>query len=283
MPVLRLEPVRRIAPLLVAFSVACGGTSTALDGDDSTSASSHIREGSVGSSSIDPRRERELDPLRPEPVRPMLTALDRNPDDTEAYARGAIAYADTDVAGMTLVWGQTYRLLDPTGRKTVDVTNAMARVLREKVRVVPPNQVELTFAPGAMPVLPASGNRYFAPFAHLYEHSMNGIGNAAAQGLSTFEGAASVFSVQVQLVCRDGAAVLEEEFYTFLCGVGAGGHRDAYAHWVIGPAFPSDWSTWQTSHDDSYQAFQRYLASHPFRPMTATRPDDLFPVRPPNR
>lgn len=283
MHALRLAPTHSVVALFLALATGCGGTTTTVNPDDSTSASSHVRSGSVGSSSIDPRRQRELDSLRPEPVRPTLDALDRNPDDTEAYARGAIAYADTDVAGMTLVWGQTYRLLDTHGRKTVDVANAMARVLREKVTFTPPNEVELRFAPGAMPVLPASGNRYFAPFAHLYEHSMNGIGNAAAQGLSTYEGASAVFAVQTQLVCRDGAAVLEEEFYTALCGIAAGGHREAYAHWVIGPAFSTEWEAWRAAHENQVEAFQRYLSANPFRPAAATRPDDLHPVRPPAR
>jgi len=283
MTALRTDSVRRIAPIFVAFALGCGGTTTAVNPDDSTSASSHISSGSIGSDTIDPRRERELDPLRPAPVRPTLDALDRNPDDTEAYARGAIAYADTDVAGMTLVWGQTYRVLDPHGRKTVDVANAMSRVLREKVTFTAPSDVVLHFAPGAMPVLPASGHRYFAPFAHLYEHSMNGIGNAAALGLSTYEGQSAVFAVQSQLVCRDGAAVLEEEFYTLLCGLATEGHRDAYAHWVIGPAFSTEWETWKGAHEPAVEAMQRYLAAHPFRPQHATRPDDLHPVRPPNR
>ena len=283
MNTLRLDRLASIAPLFVAWAVGCGGTTTAVNPDDDRSASSHLAAGSVGSREIDPRRQHELDPLRPESVQSTLAALDRNPDDVEAYARGAIAYADTDVAGMTLVWGQTYRLLDSHGRKTVDVTNAMARVLREKVTFTPPNDVELRFAPGAMPVLPAAGNHYYAPFAHLYEHSMNGIGNAAALGLSTFEGASAVFAVQTQLVCDDGAAVLEEEFYVALCGIAQGGHRDAYAHWVIGPAFSTEWETWSRAHSAQVEAFQRYLASHPFRPTTATRPDDLHPVRPPSR
>lgn len=283
MNMLRLGRARSIAPLFLAYALGCGGTSTAVNPDDDRSASSHLAAGSVGSSEIDPRRQHELDALRPDSVTNTLAALDRNPDDVEAYARGAIAYADTDVAGMTLVWGQTYRLLDGHGRKTVEVTGAMARVLREKVTFTPPNDVELRFAPGAMPVLPASGHRYFAPFAHLYEHSMNGIGNAAALGLSTFEGASAVFAVQTQLVCNDGAPVLQEEFYAALCELAAAGHRDAYAHWVIGPAFSTAWETWAAAHAQQVDAFQRYLAAHPFRPMTATRPDDLHPVRPPSR
>jgi hypothetical protein len=172
-----------------------------------------------------------------------------------------------------------YRLLNTHGPKTVDTSEAMERILRERIVATPGNaRVAVNFAPGEMPLIRTRDGRQMAPFVYLYEHSMARVGGLAEGSRAEFEGAAAVFNAQFNVVCRSGEPVLEEEFYAALCGIAAAGHRDTYAHWVIGPAFASEYERWAGSHTAAVNGFQTYLASHPLRPRTPTRADDLFAV-----
>lgn len=263
---------------------ACGGSDTGASGTTasygaSTSGGSAGTNGSGAPRTPDARTLPALDPLRPEPVQSALAAVTRDPQDSEAYARGALAYADTDVPGMALVWGQDYRILDTHGRKTVDVANAMARVIRERFTVSEAGQVDARLAPaGRMPIIDGYDERTYGPFAYVYQYSMDSIPNPNAP-LDQYEGASAVFAGQLQAICRSGRPVLDDPLYDWLCDLAAAGHADTYGHWVIGPAFGPGWEAWRTAHARELDAYESFLQTHPYRPRRATRPDDLHPIR----
>lgn len=267
--------------LSIAALPACGGGGTSESHTTATASASTSGGSNAGSGAPrtpDARTLPALDPLRPEAARPALAAITRLADDTEAYARGALAYADTDVTAMTLVWGQYYRILDTVGRRTVEVANAMARVVREDFSVSANGEVDARLAPGRMPVVEGFDERTYGPFAYVYQYSMHSVPNPNAP-LDQYEGAAGVFSGELSAICRSGNAVLDDPLYEWLCGVAAAGHAVTYGHWVIGPAFGPQWEAWRTAHARELEAYESYVQAHPFRPDHATRPDDLHPIR----
>lgn len=217
--------------------------------------------------------------LRPDSVTAILTGLDRDPEDPAIYARAAIAYADTDFPAMTLVYGQIYRILATHGPRTVDTTNAMARVLREKVVTDSGSTtVRWNIAQGEMPLIPTRGGGQLAPFVYLYEHSMSHTTGLSSTSRSTYEGAAAVFVAELGAVCRGGEPVLPDAFYETLCGMWSAGHSATYAHWVIGPAFAVEFEAYSRAHATEVNNLSTYLAAHPYRPRTPTRADDLYAV-----
>lgn len=274
---------------LVLVAAACGGSS-----DGSTGSSSGAETGTTGSTStstrttgststssarMDGRTRPELAPLRPAAIEPTLVAITRMAHDSEAYARGAIAAADTDVSGMTLFWGQMYRLQDGHGRRTVEVATAMARVIRERFTVSDTGDVEANISPaGEMPMLTGPDGRTFAPFAYLYDHSMSMVPNPPSP-LTEYEGAAGVLIGQVRVICREGEPVLDDPTYHWLCDMAAARHSNAYAHWVIGPAFGPGWEAWRAANAAALDAYESWTHTHRYDPSRATRPDDLHPVR----
>lgn len=271
--------------LVVGLSVsgaACGGGSAATSTTSTTStAAENDSGGSTETANQAPppsgRTAPELATLRPASVDGPLAAVTRLAEDSDAAARGAIAYADTDVAGMTLVWGQAYRILDHHGRRTVDVATAMARVIRERF-TVSATGVDARLAPAGMPIITGPDGRTFAAFGFVYQRWLERM-TAPTAALDTFEGAAAVFEGQATTMCHGTEPVLDDPTFHWICDVAGAGMTATYARWVIGPAFGPAWEAWQTAHASDVDALERFMSTHPFRPRRATRADDLHPIR----
>lgn len=265
---------------LLALATGCGGsTATTTTAPQETTVNAQTGTVAVP----DARRGRTAEsfaPLRPASVADILTRMDRDPEDPDLYSRAAIAYADTPYSGMTLVYAQTYRILSTHGSRTVDTTNAMARIIRDKITVAPNGtDVVMDLAAGEMPTIRNRDGASMAPFVYLYQVLMDRASGLATAQRGTLEGAAAVINQQLVVTCRGDDPLLDEELFHTLCGISAAGHRDTYAHWVVGPAFAAEWEAWQTAHTTGVNQFLSYLAAHPFRPRTPMRADDAYVVR----
>jgi hypothetical protein len=92
--------------------------------------------------------------LRPTGTEQALQGLVNTPADPEAYAKAALAYAATDVPGMTLLWGMGYQAMGG-GPSDAAVAAAFAKVLTERIQATRDAHEHVTFhvrlAPGQMP------------------------------------------------------------------------------------------------------------------------------------
>lgn len=255
---------------LVSLTSACS-TSTSGAATTTTTAST-----TTTTSSRDPRMHAALDRLHPEGALPLLERIERTPADAEAYAQAALFYADTDAPGMTIFWGQTYRLLAPEGPRTEAVVRAMRRVFETRVEVSN-GTAQVRLAPGSMPVIAMDDGRMLAPFAHRYE-IVAGMTFAGAVP-NTFENIALGLAHYPEFASpRDFPFQAETELSTYLAALGTAGHLETFAHFVIGPAFPEPWAAYTQTNGTKLAAFRAHLAANPFTPTVGVRPDDLAPL-----
>lgn len=207
-----------------------------------------------------------LEPLRPPGSGPSLAAL-RADRSASAYADAAIHYADTDAAGMTLLWGMTSCALNADAPHGDAVARAMQGVL---VRRVTRNDGELSIrlAPGATPAL-QRGGEVFIPLAYFFEQFM-GAALAGSSGVRESDGwsanaLAEAWSNYLQLSARAAEYNSAVDLHAWLARLAGEGHLAGFvAHAFRLPAAEA-----------SIQAAREWALAHPLVVQRVTLPDDL--------
>lgn len=218
-----------------------------------------------------PARHPALAPLRPAGADPVLAALERAPAEPGAYARAAAFFADTDVAGMTLLYGLSHVAM---GGDPVAVAEPMARVLRERITVVPTSsgrQVSTRLAPGTMPAFADASGSLEAPLAHLFEVQVT-IALAGFGGTWTLDGVTEAVSAYVAML-RSPNTLLDArlELHQWLLALEGAGHLPSFVALAFGPAFPDQASL-------ATDGARAWIAANPLRPRQALMPDALMPL-----
>jgi hypothetical protein len=224
-----------------------------------------------------------LAPLRPAPALGALQALEAAPADAQAYAQAALAYAETDVPGMTLIWGMTYQAMGG-GKADAQVAAALAKVLGERIVVKrAAGTDEVTFnvrlAPGQMPVRQDADGSVHAPLAHTFE----ALFSTTLMGFRppwTIEQFHDVLSSWAGLVTSRGTPLDQTlELNGWLVATAKAGHLEAFCHQLLGPAFPVELKAYKASSAAEVKGLKDYLKSNAFKPQRAVLPDDLVRVK----
>ena len=266
-------------PIFLASLVClagCGSGSTGNTTQRDTEASSGSEERETAPRSPRAPAHPALAPLRPFGADGVLAAIEHAPHDAAAYARAAAFFADTDVAGMTLVYGLSYVAM---GGEPIEVASSMARVLRERITTTPTEdgrRVSTRLAPGSMPALAAADGSISAPIAHVLEMQLL-LGLAMFDGQWTLPQIATVLSVYAS--GRGGPLDAHLELQRWLADLAAGGHLEGFVGLAFGPAFPGDLATLEAATPGAIDAARAWIGAHPFRPSRAVLPDDLVRVR----
>lgn len=212
-----------------------------------------------------------------EAVSIFLSGMSAQPDWPTNYLHAANLFADSRAAGMTLYWGELFRLLEPSSGRSEQMAATMARVLQEHVQISPADangerQISVSLAPGQASVSVQPGGVLTMPFVHALE-----------LGLGTTLGAAMVDGLSLASLHAARAAFLahprpETELFRWLAALAAAGHLEAYDVWLFGPAFPEEASAWVSAHPGALESLQGYLSANPFRPTASVPPDAQVPV-----
>ncbi len=220
-----------------------------------------------------------LAPLRPASALSALQALEAAPGDAQAYARAALAYAETDVPAMTLIWGLQYQAMGG-GAADAKVAAALSKVLSERILIKrTPNTDDVTFnvrlAPGQMPVRQDADGSVHAPLAYAFE----ALFSTTLMGFRppwTIEAFHDVVSSWAGLVSSRGTPLDEVmELNGWLVTTGKAGHLEALCHQLLGPAFPAELKAYKASSAAELKALKDYLKTSALKPKRAVLPDDL--------
>lgn len=220
--------------------------------------------------------------LRPAGTQSALEALVGAPSEPEGYAQAALAYAPTDAAGMTLLWGMTYQAMGG-GSADAAVAGAVAKVLSERILANPDQQNRVTFnlrlAPGPMPLRKDPDGSVHAPIAHAFESLLS----AAVTNfrppwtIAKFNDALSTWA---GLVATHGTALDEQvELVDWLVTRARAGQLEAFCHQLLGPAFPAEHKTYRTRNAAALEAYRDFSKTGPLRPTRAVLPDTLVQVQ----
>jgi hypothetical protein len=224
-----------------------------------------------------------LAPLRPASALPSLQALQAAPGDAQAYALAALAYAETDVPGMTLIWAVTYQAMGG-GASDAKVATALAKVLADRIVVQrAPQADDVTFnvrlAPGQMPARVNADGSAHAPLAHAFE----ALFSTTLMGFRppwTIESFHDVLSAWAGLVSSRGTPLDEIlEINAWLVSTAKAGHLEAFCHQLLGPAFPAELKAYKASSAAALKAYKDYLKGNALKPSRAALPDSLVRVK----
>ena len=220
--------------------------------------------------------------LRPPGTEKILQVLADSPSDVEAYARAALAYAPTDVAGMSLLWGLTYQAMGG-GASDAAVAAALAKVLTERIVAKPDEHDHATFnvrlAPGQMPTRQAPDGALHAPFAHVFE----GLFSPAVTGFRppwTVEQFYDVLSTWAGLVATQGTPLdALVPLDGWLVVVAKAGHLEAFCYQLLGPAFPAELKAYKARNPKALKAYREFVKANALHPSHAPMPDELVRLK----
>ncbi len=221
--------------------------------------------------------------LRPAHAETTVQALAAAPGAREVYAQAALAYAVSDVPGMSLLWGMTYRAMGGGG-DDAKVASALAKILNERIRVNrEPVSGRVDFnvrlAPGQMPTRQDADGAVHAPLAHVFE----GLFGATLTGFRppwSIEQYYDVLSSWAALVSAHGTPLDEQvPLNGWLVTLAKSGHLEAYCYRLLGPAFPAELKDYQRSHAAELKAFDAYVKAEPLAPARAPLPDVLVRLK----
>ncbi|HEY6079362.1 MAG TPA: hypothetical protein VIW29_11195 [Polyangiaceae bacterium] len=230
-----------------------------------------------------PGFEGALATLRPAVAEPAVEQLAAAPAEAALYARAALAYADTDVPAMSLLWGMTYQAMGG-GKEDAKVAAALARILAERIRVTHDEASErvdfnVRLAPGQMPTRHHPDGSLEAPLAHAFE----GLFSAALTGFRppwTVEQFYDSLSSWVAFV-NARPTPLDElvPLNAWLVLLAKAGHLEAYCHRLLGPAFAPELKAYQRGHAAELKALTEYLKANRLAPTRAPLPNELVRVK----
>lgn len=283
MDLVRGLPSAALMAVLAVGNIACAGSASPANSTagDSTPSSDEPASSQGGEESAQ-AQHRALAPLRPDGAQAVLGPLEGGPPDADALARAAVFYADTDAAGMTLLWGLAHGAMRGGSDPDPDVASAIVQVLDERIKVSQQDgktNVSTKLAPGAVPVIQRDGEQ-LAPVAHLFEQFFAPtLGPAVVDGWSR-EDYVQALAGFVQF--QHGKSTFLDEHIEVLSWLGRlheAGHLEAFFVLLLGAALPDALAAYEQTHADGLAAARSYLTSHPFRPSRAVLPDDLVPLR----
>lgn len=210
-----------------------------------------------------------LAPLQPPGSDAVDEGLTRAPRRADAYAESARFYAETDAAGMALLYGLAHVAL---GGDDGAVSDAMARVLRERITVTGDTtrrHVSTRLAPGSMPAFASDDGSMRAPVAHVFELAL-------VPALATFLGEWTMPVVVAMLdgYVQRGHSLLDEavELNGWLGQLAEAGHLPGFAALAFGPGLGLEIG-------EDAAAAREWIETHPFAPTRAFFPDDLVRVQ----
>lgn len=223
-----------------------------------------------------------LPALRPTGTEPALQGLLDAPADPEAYAKAALAYAPTDVPGMTILWGLSYQAMGG-GPSDAALATAFAKVLTERILAKPDEHQQVTFnlrlAPGQMPARKEADGSVHAPIAHAFESlfSPTVTGFRPPWSIEQFY---DVLSIWAGLVATHGTPLDEKvEVDGWLVLVAKAGHLEAFCYQLLGAAFPAELKAYKVGNAPALKAYRDFVKGAPLRPKHAPLPDELVRVQ----
>jgi Tfp pilus assembly protein PilF len=190
------------------------------------------------------------------------------------YIRIAIVLAQTDHRGLALVFGETFRVLEPTTERSHELARVMVDVCRHSVKMKtrPDGALEGTVSLAPNVVVQNEEQIAELPLVNVFELAFGPpLVRAHQSGLSL----KSLHQARVEFIGimnrpdspYDWNAV---PIFRFMREANANGMLEIYDYWLFGPAFPEEFEKWAELNQANAQRLGQYLGEHP---LFAVPPD----------
>ncbi|HVR20692.1 MAG TPA: tetratricopeptide repeat protein [Polyangiaceae bacterium] len=193
--------------------------------------------------------------------------IELDPAAPSNYIRLSLVLSQTPYRGLTLVFGETFRLLEPTSERSDELARIMAEVLRDSVKRTPAQdgtiQATVTLAPPITIERPEQVAEL--PLVNVFELAFGPpLVRAHRDGLTL----ASLHKARVEFVAIMNRPESPFDWnrvpvFRFMREANANGMLEVYDYWLYGPAFPEEFEAWATANAANAETLARYLGEHP--------------------
>jgi tetratricopeptide (TPR) repeat protein len=189
------------------------------------------------------------------------------------YIRLSLVLAQTEYRGLTLVFGETFRLLEPTSERSHELAKIMVEICRHSVKRTPKQDGSIEAVVSLAPNVTIERAEQIAdlPLVNVFELAFGPpLVRAHQAGLTL----ASLHQARVEFVAImnkpenpfDWNAV---PIFRFMREANANGMLEVYDYWLFGPAFPEEFETWAKTNESGAAHLGRYLGDHPLFPESS--------------
>jgi tetratricopeptide (TPR) repeat protein len=197
--------------------------------------------------------------------------IEVEPDVPANYLHLARITAASDHRGLALVFGETFRLLEPGSPRSAEMAKLMVRVCDEAVELDkggPGKDANGKVMLAPTLVIERAEQMQKMPLVNVIELAFGpGLLLAHRDGLSL----ASLHRARVAFVDvmnkpdspLDWNAV---PVFRWIREVSRAGHLEAYDYWLYGPAFPEEMTKWAKANPTAMDEMIRYATKHPLFP-----------------
>jgi hypothetical protein len=193
--------------------------------------------------------------------------IEVDPASPANYIRLSLVLSRTEYRGLTLIFGETFRLLEPTSDRSFELARVMADVCRNSVKSTPRQdgayQATVSLAPNVTIERPEQIAEL--PLVNVFELTFGPpLVRAHKDGLTL----ASLHQARIEFV----AAMNHPEnpfdwnvlpVFRFMREASANGMLEVYDYWLYGPAFPDEFESWAQANQESAGKLGRYIGEHP--------------------
>lgn len=179
----------------------------------------------------------------------------------------ATLLSTTRARGLTLIYGETLRILEPATPRSREVATLMVRVLHDGVKITKSEGEEFEATVSLAPDMTADEVQH-PPLPNAFELAFGtGLVFAHRAGLSlaSLHKARTDFldAIQTSKIPFDWNSV---PLFVWLKKLRSAGHLEAYDYWLLGPAFPDAAESYAKSHQRELEEMAKYVAETPLFP-----------------
>lgn len=193
-----------------------------------------------------------------------------DPGFAPSYMHLATLYSKTRSRGLTLLHGETFRVLEPKTARSERIAKLMVQVCGDAVEVTKTagggTSAHVSLAPDVVITRPQDAASL--PLVNLFELTFAGPLTAAhMQGLSlaSLHGARRAFLDNLKGK-KAPTKLVSTPLMQWLRALDTAGHLEAYDYWLFGPADPQSQGQWFAAHVAPFESMVKYLVTHPLYP-----------------
>jgi tetratricopeptide (TPR) repeat protein len=183
------------------------------------------------------------------------------------YLRLALMLSRSEYRGLTLVLGETFRLLEPMSERSHELARIMGEICRDSVKRKARDDGSFEATVALAPTVTIETPQQIAelPLVNVFELTFGPpLVRAHREGLTL----ATLHAARVEFVAVmskpdtpfDWDAV---PVFRFMREAHANGMLEVYDYWLYGPAFPEEFERWATANPSNGRTLARYLGEHP--------------------
>jgi tetratricopeptide (TPR) repeat protein len=192
--------------------------------------------------------------------------IEEQPELPANYVHLAMLLSESDHRGLSILYGETFRLLEPDTERSTEVAKMMARVCQEALTFNANGSVTVKLGPKIIDAsIDKSSGQLLMPVVSRFELEFGpGLALVATRAPRHQLDLAALHTVRDLFLRKENDSDFSSvPVVAWLRQLNKAGHLEAYDYWLFGPAFAEQSARWARLHRGQWAEMQEYLSQHP--------------------